>query len=136
MLKSLDRVAAIAAAASVAGLVLWLLLGPPPKGPTVAVTPPGALSELAAGGKEPFGRFCARCHGENAGGTDQGPPLVYRIYEPSHHADLAFVRAARRGVRAHHWPYGDMPAVAGVSDDELGAIVRYVRELQRANGIF
>jgi mono/diheme cytochrome c family protein len=49
---------------------------------------------------------------------------------------MAFVLAARNGVRAHHWPFGDMPPVEErLTDGELGAIVAYVRELQRANGI-
>jgi len=46
------------------------------------------------------------------------------------------VLAARNGVRAHHWPFGNMPPVEQrLTDGELGAIVAYVRELQRANGI-
>ena len=49
---------------------------------------------------------------------------------------MAFVLAARNGVRAHHWPFGDMPPVGQpLTDGELAAIIAYVRELQRANGI-
>jgi YHS domain-containing protein len=43
--------------------------------------------------------------------------------------------AVRRGVPRHHWPFGDMPAQPQVTDDQLAQIVRYVRELQQANGI-
>lgn len=42
------------------------------------------------------------CHGENGRGTRVGPPLVHKIYEPSHHGDGAFGRAVRQGVVAHH----------------------------------
>lgn len=48
---------------------------------------------------------------------------------------MAFVRAAREGVRAHHWRFGDMPPVEGVSDADLAGIIAFVREVQRANGI-
>jgi mono/diheme cytochrome c family protein len=93
------------------------------------------LSAAAMQGRAAFDKNCATCHGRNATGTDKGPPLVHPIYEPSHHADLAFLLAARNGVRAHHWRFGNMPPVEGVTDGEIEWIVAYVRELQRANGI-
>lgn len=68
-------------------------------------------------------------------GTEQGPPLVHRIYEPGHHADAAFHMAVRAGVRQHHWRFGNMPPQPQVSEAELRTIIRYVREVQRANGI-
>ncbi len=104
-------------------------------GLTVAVTEPATYSALGRDGKTLFDRNCAACHGENASGTDFGPPLVHDIYNPGHHADEAFVLAARNGVRAHHWPYGDMPPVDGVNEAQARAIATYVRELQAANGI-
>lgn len=94
------------------------------------------LSALAARGKSAFDANCASCHGANAAGTDNGPPFVHDIYNPGHHSDRAFYLAARQGVRRHHWPFGDMPPQPQVTDEELAAIVRYVRELQEANGIF
>ncbi|WP_415183859.1 c-type cytochrome [Phaeovulum sp.] len=105
--------------------------------PMADVIVPEALSAQARQGETYFNAVCASCHGTNAAGQDGvAPPLVHRIYEPSHHGDMAFVLAARNGVRAHHWPFGDMPPVEErLTDGELGAIVAYVRELQRANGI-
>jgi mono/diheme cytochrome c family protein len=85
----------------------------------------------AAGGETLFESRCAECHGREAKGTDKGPPLVHRIYEPSHHGDDAFYRAVREGVRGHHWPFGDMPP----PDEDVTRIVAYVRALQKANGI-
>ena len=79
---------------------------------------------------------CAACHGVNAAGKDGvAPPLVHKIYEPSHHGDESFQRAAALGVRAHHWPFGNMPAVEGVTRGDVKMITAYIRELQRANGI-
>ncbi|MCB1509025.1 MAG: cytochrome c [Hyphomicrobiaceae bacterium] len=82
-----------------------------------------------------FAENCARCHGAQAQGTDAGPPLVHPVYEPSHHGDVAFLLAVRNGVRAHHWPYGNMPPLPGVSDQAVAEIVAHVRALQRAAGI-
>jgi mono/diheme cytochrome c family protein len=93
------------------------------------------LSAEARAGKRAFDLSCARCHGEDAGGSVAGPPLVHRTYRPAHHADVAFELAVRRGVRAHHWRFGDMPPDPTVTPVGIAQITRYVRELQRANGI-
>ncbi len=105
--------------------------------PMADVVMPAEFSAQARLGEAYFNGVCASCHGTNAAGKDgAAPPLVHRIYEPSHHGDAAFLMAARNGVRAHHWQFGDMPPVdQPLTDAELGAIVAYVRELQRANGI-
>ena len=86
-------------------------------------------------GEAKFNTLCARCHGPEGIGTKQGPPLVHKIYEPNHHGDAAFQRAAANGVRAHHWQFGDMPKVEGVKPEDLDHIVKYVRWLQRQAGI-
>jgi mono/diheme cytochrome c family protein len=105
--------------------------------PLADVVVPEGLSAMAQQGETYFNAVCASCHGTNAAGQDGvAPPLVHRIYEPGHHGDMAFVLAARNGVRSHHWPFGNMPPVEQrLTDGELGAIVAYVRALQRANGI-
>jgi len=95
-----------------------------------------ALDAQAMAGEAAFNENCASCHGANAAGQDGvAPPLVHIIYVPNHHGDRSFYLAARQGVRSHHWPFGDMPPVDGISDAEIGQIVAYVRTLQRANGI-
>lgn len=86
-------------------------------------------------GAAAFNAHCARCHGDRAAGTAQGPPLVHKIYEPSHHGDAAFLRAAANGVRAHHWNFGDMPKIEAATPEEVQQIIRYVRWLQRQAGI-
>ena len=87
-------------------------------------------------GNEKFHAFCAPCHGPQGVGTDHGPPLVHKIYEPSHHADMAFQRAAAQGVRAHHWNFGNMPKIDGVTSEDVTEIIGYVRWLQKQAGIF
>ena len=95
----------------------------------------GELSDAAEAGKKLFIANCAQCHGRRADGTTQGPPLVHQIYEPGHHSNASFVLAVTRGVRAHHWEFGNMPAIPGLSIDEIHQVICYVRELQVANGI-
>lgn len=95
------------------------------------------LSKLAVQGKRLFDKNCSSCHGANAAGKQEiAPPLVHIIYEPNHHGDIAFKLAVKNGVRGHHWPFGNMPPIEGVSEKEIELITRYIRELQRANGIF
>lgn len=93
------------------------------------------FSPVARAGKVAFDANCARCHGTHGSGTGQGPPLLNEIYNPGHHPDAAFQSAVRRGVGQHHWAFGNMPAQPQVTDEQLAQIVRYVRELQQANGI-
>ncbi len=103
-------------------------------GGPVDVTLP-ELSRPAQAGQKAFAEHCAACHGDTAGGTDQGPPLVHKIYEPNHHADAAFVLAAKRGVIRHHWNFGNMPPQPQVGERAMQQIIAFVRELQVANGI-
>ena len=94
------------------------------------------LSQNATQGKELFDKNCSVCHGQNAAGKHEiAPPLVHIIYEPNHHGDQAFLLAAKNGIRAHHWPFGNMPPVEAVTKEQVKLITEYVRELQRANGI-
>ncbi len=104
-------------------------------GALVAVNVPAAFSEAAGTGEAAFNGTWAACHCAYGAGTEAGPPLVHRIYEPSHHGDYAFEMAVANGVRAHHWQFGDMPPQPGLTDADVRNIVAYVRELQRANGI-
>jgi len=87
-------------------------------------------------GKLNYDAKCAQCHGVNTVGTDKGPTFLHRVYHPGHHADGAFFLAPKRGVRAHHWRFGNMPPVKDISDAQIKSIIAYVRAVQQANGIF
>ena len=104
--------------------------------PIESVLVPDQISDLGLLGKNIFDLKCQSCHGINAAGRHEiGPPLVHKIYEPSHHSDQSFYRAVALGVRSHHWPFGNMAAVEGLTKGDVKAIISYVRELQRENGI-
>lgn len=117
-----------------AGLLIAKFLSPSDDITVVSVVVPD-LSPFAASGKTLFDENCIGCHGGNAAGSDKGPPLVHNIYNPGHHADGSFFVAAQRGARQHHWKFGNMPPQPQVTRDDIAAIVTYIRELQRANGI-
>ena len=87
-------------------------------------------------GKQAFDANCATCHGMGALGTDSGPTLIHPLYVPGHHNDDSIRRAVRNGVPSHHWLFGDMPPIVGVTDEELEQIILYIREQQRAGGIY
>lgn len=93
------------------------------------------LSDLASMGKTAFNATCAACHGARAAGTENGPPLVHSLYRPGHHPDESFLSAPSNGVTAHHWRFGNMPPVKGITNAELKSIIRYIREVQNANGV-
>ena len=128
--------AAVAAAVAVAAWALWTEDhgSHRPAGRTPSGIPVSSTAGMP--GEALFNQKCAVCHGPRAVGSPQGPPLVHRYYEPGHHSDMAFVLAVRRGVRAHHWRFGDMAPVPGLSDADVRAVIDYVRAWQRAKGIY
>lgn len=97
--------------------------------------PSQGLMPNPSAGKPLFEKNCASCHGVDLSGTDKGPAFLNRVYEPSHHGDVAFQLAVKNGARAHHWKFGDMPAVPGVTPDDVAHITAYVRMHQRKAGI-
>ncbi len=102
----------------------------------VSVKIPEEFSSAALIGKRAFDAKCAACHGSNAAGQNGvAPPLVHKIYEPNHHGDMAFVTAAKNGVQSHHWNFGNMPPIQGLTDADVKYIASYIRVLQRENGI-
>ena len=90
---------------------------------------------VASRGEALYGSNCAACHGVDLRGTDDGPSHLDPVYEPGHHGDLAFLLAVRRGVRPHHWDFGPMPAIEGLTEQEVADIIAYVREQQQAVGL-
>lgn len=97
--------------------------------------PSAGLMPNPAQGKRLYGTNCVSCHGADLKGSDKGPPMLHKVYEPSHHGDVAFQLAAKRGVRAHHWQFGDMAPVPAVTADDVAHITAFIRAEQRKVGI-
>lgn len=133
-------------ACAVAAVVAYITLRPAPveeaaqsaatEGDAMVAIQMPLIEGNAVIGQRIFDNACAACHGSNAVGVDgAGPPLIHVIYEPSHHADESFQRAVAMGVRSHHWQFGDMPPVEGLTRGDVAMVIDYIREIQRANGI-
>lgn len=99
-------------------------------GMTIPVQDP----ELVARGEQLYTANCAECHGADLMGTDKGPSHLSEVYKPGHHAGGAFLLAVQNGTRAHQWSFDDMPAIEGLSAEDVQAIVAFVREQQRIQG--
>ena len=97
--------------------------------------PPPGFQGIVAEGVEAYNRYCSVCHGVRGGGTNQGPPLVNRVYRSDHHSNLSFHVAVRDGVKAHHWSFGDMQPVPLVTPEEIEHVIAYIRSEQRKIGI-
>ncbi len=106
----------------------------PTQAPDVTA-PAGTAAELAIpDGAEVYQQFCAECHGVDLRGTDKGPSQLSIIYEPNHHGDYAYRVAIRDGTREHHWWFGDMPPVEGISDLEIEKVISFIRAAQQRLG--
>jgi len=140
--------ALLAGALALGGYWLWIGVASETADPAAAAAPsqgdpivtgietPVSLTPTEQMGQTAFNAVCAACHGDNGGGRQgMGPPFINAIYRPGHHGDMAFLVAVQNGVRAHHWPFGNMPPQAGLTRADVGNIVAYVRALQRTNGI-
>lgn len=95
----------------------------------------GGDTDSVALGESKFNSTCAACHGADLRGTKNGPPFLDVIYAPNHHPDDSFRRAARQGVQPHHWNFGPMPPQYSVNDQDVEAIIAYIRSEQKAAGI-
>ena len=105
--------------------------------PTVESTPTPMPESRFSGvdGRSLYGQACAVCHGQALEGTNSGPTFLNRIYAPGHHADISFMFAIERGVRSHHWNFGNMAPVEGLTQEQVLAIIGFIREQQREAGI-
>jgi cytochrome c len=132
--RNRERLSTVRSFGVLAVVLVVVACGESPKPEAVTQSGGPAPPEFAAG-EAKFTAYCLPCHGQEGKGTQQGPPLVHKIYEPNHHGDDAFQRAAANGVRAHHWQFGDMPKIAAVTQADVAEIIQYVRWLQRQAGI-
>lgn len=97
--------------------------------------PSAGLMPNLAQGKNLYAANCGACHGADLRGSDKGPSMLHKVYEPSHYADVAFQLAVKNGVRAHHWNFGDMKPIPTITPNEVSHITAFIRSEQRKAGI-
>jgi cytochrome c551/c552 len=83
-------------------------------------------------GEAIYGANCGQCHGTDLGGTDRGPSLLDPVYAPAQLTDAALADAIRNGVEERLWDFGPMPANGAITDEQIDAIVAFVRARQAA----
>jgi len=115
--------------------ILWKLAPGPGERVAGLGLPEREVTVSVRQGGELFQAQCARCHGPELNGTDQGPALLHPYYTPDHHGDIAFYLAVKNGVKQHHWDFGDMPPVPELEPEQVPHIVAFVRARQRDAGL-
>jgi mono/diheme cytochrome c family protein len=125
------RAATLVRAAVVAGAVAVAVAA---CASTPEAAPTTTLAVSLQRGQEVYAAKCAECHGADLRGTDRGPSHLAGVYASAHHSDESFRRAVRVGAPQHHWRFGPMPPVGGVSDADLESVIAYVRAQQRERG--
>lgn len=90
--------------------------------------------ETVERGAQVYASSCASCHGADLRGTEKGPSHLSIVYEPNHHGDDSFRSAIANGTPQHHWAFGDMEPVAGLSDADVEAVIAFVRFEQERQG--
>jgi len=117
--------AGLALTALVLAVVVWSAR----ETPTLESAPPDT-----GRGAQLYAAVCASCHGVDLRGTDLGPSHLSILYEPNHHSDESFRSAITNGAVEHHWQFGDMAPIEGLDDDDIDAIIAYVRSQQVSQG--
>lgn len=93
-----------------------------------------ASSSSADRGAQVYAQSCASCHGADLRGTDKGPSHLSIVYEPNHHGDDSFRSAITNGAPQHHWNFGDMAPIGGLSDEDVEAVIAFIRAEQNRQG--
>lgn len=151
MRRTLIAVAGLATLA-VAGLATGAYLGERKRQrhvdvDVVAVTVPTDAASLARGSYLFASRGCAECHGADGAGhvvIDDGKGFVVKSADitsapggpAARYRDVDWVRTVRHGVKPDGRPVMVMPSddYARMSDDDLGALVAYIRTLPPRRG--
>ena len=97
-------------------------------------TPAAEEPESIQLGAEVYAETCASCHGADLQGTDKGPSHLSIVYEPNHHTDASFRSTIANGAAQHHWNFGDMPPISGLTGEDVEAVIAFVRSEQERQG--
>ncbi|HET7600367.1 MAG TPA: cytochrome c [Gemmatimonadales bacterium] len=93
--------------------------------------PPGVTDSSIAWGRSLFhgSANCAACHGDDARGTDEGPPLTGGLWLHGPGTYEWLVEQIKRGIPAHHTLSGKpmpMRGWANMPDQDVRAVAAYI----------
>lgn len=102
---------------------------------SLALLVAGAVSVRAADAKEIYEKDCAKCHGaDGKGKTKMGEKLGVKDYTDAKvQADMKdedMIKAIKTGVKEKDSDKTKMKAFDSLSDDEVKALVAYVRKFK------
>jgi mono/diheme cytochrome c family protein len=124
------------AAAALGGLAATLACGSPPAAGGGAAAPIPVSDELLAAGRTAYRKYCIQCHGYS--GRGDGASAAQLDPPPRDHTDVevmdgigdrTIAETVRHGGTGRGFP--GMPAFPHVADEEITALVAYVRSLSR-----
>ena len=95
----------------------------------VACGADGPRTELERG-EAIYATSCAQCHGGDLAGSARGPSLLDPIYGPAQLTNVELADAIRNGVDEERWEFGPMPGNGAITDDQIAALLTYVRAEQ------
>jgi mono/diheme cytochrome c family protein len=78
---------------------------------------------------------CAQCHGADLAGTERGPSLLLAVYGPDELPDTDIADAIRNGAEQRLFEFGPMAGNGALSDEQIDAIVAFVRAEQSGAGV-
>jgi mono/diheme cytochrome c family protein len=102
---------------------------------TLAILAAGLVAASAADGKELFDKSCAKCHGvDGKGQTKMGAKLNIKDLTDAKvqasFTDEDASKAIKQGLKDKDGKM-QMKAIEGLSDDDVKALVQYVRSLKK-----
>lgn len=81
-------------------------------------------------GERIYAANCAQCHGGDLAGSERGPSLLLEVYGPAELADAEMADAIRNGVEQRLFEFGPMAGNGALRDEQIDAVVTFVRAEQ------
>ena len=82
-----------------------------------------------------FALRCASCHGTDLRGSLTVPSLLSELYAPDSFDDDAIRAVIRDGIEADDPAGASMPAIGGLSDEQVDAVISHIRMVQAREGL-
>jgi mono/diheme cytochrome c family protein len=86
-------------------------------------------------GRQVYALRCAACHGTDLRGSLTVPSLLSEPYAPDRFDDDAIRAVIRDGIEPDDPADASMPAIGGLSDEQVDAVIDHLRFVQARDGL-